>query len=81
MWTHGQILGLKSHKVLGLSLLQGPRGCMDEPYTEPYTEPSLEVMALPENLRVLAKLLALDLWWVTGPAKGRVGALPYLSDV
>lgn len=44
-------------------------------------EPSLEGMSLPENLRVLAKLLALDLWWVTQPAKGRVGTLPYLSDV
>lgn len=65
MWPHGQMLGLKSHKVLGLPLLQGPghegpRGCMDEPHTEP----SMEVMAMPENLRVLAKLLALDLWWV-----------------
>lgn len=72
------MLGLKSHKVLVLPLLQGPghegpRDCMEEP--------SLEGMSLPENLRVLAKLLALDLWWVTQPAKGRVGTLPYLSDV
>lgn len=79
MWPHGQMLGLKSHQVLSLPLLQGPGGCKDEPHTEAVPGGN----DMPENLRVLAKPAA------TGPLVGGIESLPkaewmplpYLSDV
>lgn len=58
MWTHGQMLVLKSHKVLGLPPSYKDLEAARMSHTQ---KQSLEVMTLPENLRALAKLLLLDL--------------------